>query len=188
MGMHGMVATEHYLSALIGVQMLQRGGNAVDAAVAAVFAEGVVNPHMHTIGGEMPMLIWMADAPQVGAVNGKTPPPPRAPIQGVTDQKLPPIPGAGPPAARASSPPPAALDALITALERFGTMPLADVLQPALELARDGFAVHPGLRGPSDYLLFSIWHSIEKFRAHWPTSAQLYLPHGRLPEVGEIFC
>ncbi len=183
MGMHGMVATEHYLSALIGVQMLQRGGNAVDAAVAAMFAEGVVNSHMHTIGGEVPMLIWMADAPQVVAINGNTAAPRRATIEWFTDQNLSLIPGEGLLAAGV----PAALDALITALERFGTMPLADVLQPALELARDGFPVHPGLRGPSDYLFFSIWHCLEKFRAHWPTSAQLYLPQGRLPEVGEIF-
>jgi gamma-glutamyltranspeptidase/glutathione hydrolase len=178
-----MVATEHYLSALIGVQVLQRGGNAVDAAVAAIFAEGVVNPHMHTIGGEVPMLISMADAPQVVAINGNTAAPRRATLEWFADQNLSIIPGEGLLAAGA----PAALDALITALDRFGTMPLADVLQPALELARDGFPVHPGLRGPSDYLLFSIWHSVEKFQAHWPTSAQLYLPQGRLPEMGEIF-
>ena len=61
MGTHGMVATEHYLSALIGAEILRQGGNAVDAAVAAIFAEGVVNPHMHTLGGEVPMLIYMAE-------------------------------------------------------------------------------------------------------------------------------
>ena len=72
MGTHGMVATEHYLSALIGVEVLKRGGNAVDAAVAATFAEGVVNPHMHTIGGEVPMLIYRADSGQVSAINGNT--------------------------------------------------------------------------------------------------------------------
>jgi gamma-glutamyltranspeptidase/glutathione hydrolase len=67
-------------------------------------------------------------------------------------------------------------------------MTLADVLQPALDLARDGFPVHAGLVGPGDYLAFSIWHCRETFQEHWPTSAQLYLPHGRLPEVGTIFC
>jgi gamma-glutamyltranspeptidase/glutathione hydrolase len=82
---------------------------------------------------------------------------------------------------------PAALGALITALERFGTLTLADVLQPALALAREGFPVHPGLVGPSDYLPFSIWHCLEAFQERWPTSAQLYLSQGRLPEVGTIF-
>jgi gamma-glutamyltranspeptidase/glutathione hydrolase len=182
MGTHGMVATEHYLSALIGVDILKRGGNAVDAAVAATFAEGVLNPHMHTIGGEVPMLIYQADGRQVFAINGNTAAPQCATIAWYTDHGYALIPGEGVLAAGV----PAALDALLTALERFGTMALADVLQPALELARDGFPVHPGLRGPSDYLLFSIWHCLEAFRERWPTSAQIYLPDGQLPEVGEI--
>jgi gamma-glutamyltranspeptidase/glutathione hydrolase len=183
MGTHGMVATEHYLSALIGVEVLKRGGNAVDAAVAAAFAEGVVNPHMHTIGGEVPMLIYMADSRQVSAINGNTAAPQRATIEWFANQGLSLIPGEGMLAAGV----PAAPGALITALERFGTMTLADVLQPALELARDGFPMHAGLVGPSDYLFFSIWHCVDTFRERWPTSAQLYLPQGRLPAVGTIF-
>jgi gamma-glutamyltranspeptidase / glutathione hydrolase len=183
MGTHGMVATEHYLSALIGVEVLKRGGNAVDAAVAAIFAEGVVNPHMHTIGGEVPMLIYMGDSGQVSAINGNTAAPQRATIEWFRDQGLSLIPGEGLLAAGV----PAAPGALITALERFGTMTLADVLQPALELARDGFPMHPGLVGPSDYLPFSIWHCRDAFQERWPTSARLYLPQGRLPEVGTIF-
>jgi gamma-glutamyltranspeptidase / glutathione hydrolase len=183
MGTHGMVATEHYLAALIGVEILKRGGNAVDAAVAATLAEGVVNPHMHTIGGEVPMLIYMADSRQVSAINGNTAAPQRATIEWFTDQGMSLIPGEGLLAAGV----PAAPGALLTALERFGTMTLADVLQPALELARDGFPMHPGLVGPSDYLAFSIWHCMQTFQEHWPTSAQLYLPQGRLPEVGTIF-
>jgi gamma-glutamyltranspeptidase / glutathione hydrolase len=183
MGTHGMVATEHYLSALIGVEVLKRGGNAVDAAVAATFAEGVVNPHMHTIGGEVPMLIYRADSGQVSAINGNTAAPRRATIEWFTGQGLSLIPGEGLLAAGV----PAAPGALIGALERFGTMTLADVLQPALELARDGFPMHAGLVGPSDYLPFSIWHCREAFQERWPTSARLYLPQGRLPEVGTVF-
>jgi gamma-glutamyltranspeptidase / glutathione hydrolase len=182
MGTHGMVATEHYLSALIGVDILKRGGNAVDAAVAATFAEGVLNPHMHTIGGEVPMLVYMADSGQVTAINGNTAAPQRATIGWFTEQGMSLIPGDGLLAAGV----PAAAGALLTALERFGSMSLADVLPPALDLARDGFPVHAGLVGPSDYLAFSIWHCREVFREHWPTSARLYLLHGELPEVGTI--
>jgi gamma-glutamyltranspeptidase/glutathione hydrolase len=129
------------------------------------------------------MLIYRADTQAVFAINGNTAAPQRATIAWYTDHGYGLIPGEGVLAAGV----PAALDALLTALDRFGTMRLADVLQPALELAREGFPVHPGLRGPSDYLFFSIWHCLEAFRERWPTSAQLYLPHGRLPEVGEIF-
>jgi gamma-glutamyltranspeptidase/glutathione hydrolase len=182
MGTHGMVASQHYLSALIGVQILQQGGNAVDAAVAATFAEGVLNPHMHTLGGEVPMLIYLANTQQVVAINGNTAAPGRATIDWFRARGMSLIPGEGLLAAGV----PAACGALLTALERFGSMTLAQVLQPALALARDGFPLHPGLRGPSDYLQFSIWHAQQKFQTQWPTSAQLYMPHGRLPEVGEI--
>lgn len=183
MGTHGMVATEHYLSALAGVQILQQGGNAIDAAVAAIFAEGVLNPHMHTLGGEAPMLISMADTGEVAAINGNTAAPQRATMTWFAEHDLDLIPADGLLAAGV----PATFDALITALDRFGTMTLEQVLQSALRLARDGFPMHPGLSGPSDYLPFSLWHNQAKFQTRWPTSAQLYLPHGRLPEVGEIF-
>src|SRR5262245_25328614 len=138
---------------------------------------------MHTIGGEVPMLIYMADSGQVSAINGNTAAPQRATIEWFTDQGMALIPGEGLLAAGV----PAAPGALITALERFGTKTLADVIQPALDLARDGFPVHRGLVGPSDYLAFSIWHCLETFQERWPTSARLYLPHGRLPEVGTVF-
>jgi len=95
MGTHGMVATEHYLSALIGVDILKRGGNAVDAAVAAIFAEGVLNPHMHTLGGEVPMLVYMAESGQVSAINGNTAAPQRATIEWFTKQGIALIPGEG---------------------------------------------------------------------------------------------
>src|SRR5262245_45544187 len=166
MGTHGMVATEHYLSAFIGAEILRRGGNAVDAAVAAIFAEGVVNPHMHTLGGEVPMLIYQAETGQVRAINGNTAAPQQATIAWFTEHGMSLIPGEGLLAAGV----PAACHALVTALEHFGTMSMADVLQPALALASEGFPMHPGLRGPSDYLPFSIWHSVPTFRQQWPTS------------------
>ena len=179
MGTHGMVATEHYLSAFIGATILRQGGNAVDAAVAAIFAEGVVNPHMHTLGGEVPMLISSAATGQVVALNGNTAAPQRATIDWFTQRGMTLIPGEGLLAAGV----PAACDALLTALERFGTMTSQRCCNRP-RLASAGFPVHPGLRGPSDYLPFSIWHNQDKFREQWPTSAQLYMPQGRLPEVG----
>src|SRR6516162_5434207 len=80
MGREAMVSTEHYLSASAGARIFARGGNAIDAAVAATLVEGVVNPHMHTIGGEAPMLIYSANAARVVAVNGNMTAPARATI------------------------------------------------------------------------------------------------------------
>ncbi len=80
MGREAMIATEHYLSASAGARIFARGGNAIDAAVAATLVEGVVNPHMHTIGGEAPMLIYVAEAQRVIAINGNMVAPARATI------------------------------------------------------------------------------------------------------------
>ena len=123
MGRQVMLATEHYLSASAGARMFARGGNAIDAAVAATFVEGVVNPHMHTIGGEAPMLIYSADAGRVVCINGNMTAPARATIAYYKSLNLDLIPGEG----LLSAGVPAALDALVTALTQFGTMSLAEV-------------------------------------------------------------
>src|ERR1700738_2175803 len=128
MGREAMVATEHYLSAAAGARIFAKGGNAIDAAVAATLVEGVVNPHMHTIGGEAPMLIYSAHARRVVAVNGNMMAPARATIDHYRELGLKLIPHSGLLAAGV----PAALDALVTALSEFGTMSLSDILEPAL--------------------------------------------------------
>src|SRR5271170_2994739 len=143
MGREAMVATEHYLSAAAGARMFAKGGNAIDAAVAATLVEGVVNPHMHTIGGEAPMLIYLASARRVVAINGNMTAPARATIAHYRSLGLELIPPEGLLAAGV----PAAFDALVTALREFGTRSLADVIEPAFQLADDGFPMHVGLAG-----------------------------------------
>ena len=140
MGRRAMIATEHYLSAAAGARIFACGGNAIDAAIAATFVEGVVNPHMHTIGGEAPMLIYSASARRVVAINGNMMAPARATIAHYRALGLELIPGAGLLAAGV----PAAFDALVTALRDFGTRSLADVLEPALQLAERRY---PDARG-----------------------------------------
>src|SRR5271168_4916711 len=146
MGREAMISTEHYLSASAGARIFARGGNAIDAAVAATFVEGVVNPHMHTIGGEAPMLIYSAAARRVVAINGNMMAPARATIAHFRSLGTDLIPGAGLLAAGV----PAAFDALATALRDFGTRSLAEVLEPALQLAGEGFPMHVGLAGDPD--------------------------------------
>src|SRR5436189_4719629 len=77
-GTHGAVAANSYLAVDAGVDVLNAGGNAIDAAVAASFVEGLVNPQMHTIGGECPILVRVAGADQVHAINGNGAAPARA--------------------------------------------------------------------------------------------------------------
>src|SRR5256714_14034981 len=184
MSTRGMVVTEHYLSAEAGLRILHLGGNAFDAAIAATLAEGVLNPHMHTFGGELSALGYIAAERRVFAVNGDTVAPRAATIEWFAARDIALIPMAGVLAAG----PPAIPHALLTVLDRFGTRSFADVVTPALELAEGGFPLHPALRGPAPaHLLgdFSLAGSAEVFRKAWPSSAAVYLPDGRLPEIGE---
>ena len=180
-----MVVAEHYLAAEAGLRMLHAGGNACDAAVAATLVEGVVNPHLHTFGGELSALLYTAHDRRVLAVNGNTKAPRAATIDWFRAHDLPLIPMAGVLAAG----PPAAPHALLTTLARVGTLSFADVVAPALELAEAGFPVHPALRGPAPISPlgdFSLAGSADLFRTTWPTSAKIYLPAGALPEVGAL--
>ncbi|MGE0827386.1 MAG: gamma-glutamyltransferase family protein [Candidatus Binatia bacterium] len=185
MGTRGMIATEHYLSADAGMRMLHAGGNAFDAAVAATLAEGVLNPHMHTFGGEISALVYSAKEKGVFSVNGDTVAPQAATINWFKQHEIKLIPFNGVLAAG----PCAAPDALLSVLARFGTLSFTQVVQPALELAEGGFPLHKALRGPAPaYMLsdFSIAGNAEHFRKAWPSSAKVYLPGNRLPDVGEV--
>jgi gamma-glutamyltranspeptidase/glutathione hydrolase len=189
MGREAMVSTEHYLSASAGARIFARGGNAIDAAVAATLVEGVVNPHMHTIGGEAPMLIYAAKAGRVVAINGNMIAPGRATIAEFRARGLDLIPGYGLIAAGV----PAALDALVTALSEFGTRSFAEVAEPALALAEEGFPMHVGLAGEerdSDGGYAGAGASIrafaEIFLTRYPTTARIYMPDGKVPKPGDI--
>jgi gamma-glutamyltranspeptidase/glutathione hydrolase len=180
MGTHGAVASNSNLSASAGADVMKAGGNAIDAAVAASFVEGLVNPQMHTIGGECPILVRLAGESRVIAVNGNMAAPARATPEAFRARGLSDIPDSGILAAGV----PAAFGALVTALQKWGTLPLAEVIAPAIELAKDGFPVSEGLRNQHKY---GIVPMKARFEAEWPGSARLYLPDGRVPEVGERF-
>jgi gamma-glutamyltranspeptidase/glutathione hydrolase len=187
-GREAMVSTEHYLSAAAGARIFERGGNAIDAAVAAALVEGVVNPHMHTIGGEAPMLIRVGSSGRVVSINGNTMAPARATIAHYRALGLELVPGEGLLGAGA----PAAFGALACALENFGTKSLAEVVGAALALCEDGFAMHPGLCGDDKSVdvpglgLFSIHANAEVYRTRWPSTARIYMPGGELPHSGDI--
>lgn len=188
MGREAMVSTEHYLSAAAGARIFDRGGNAIDAAVAAALVEGVVNPHMHTIGGEAPMLIRLGPSQRVVSINGNTMAPARATIAHYRALGLTLVPGEGLLGAGV----PAALGAFVCALENFGTKSLAEVAGPALALCEEGFPMHPGLCGDDESVdvpglgLGSIRANAEVYRTRWPSTARLYMPGGGLPRSGDI--
>ncbi len=180
-GTNGAVTSEHYLAANAGADILKAGGNAIDAAVAAVFVEGVVNPHQHTIGGECPLIIQMTGHRAPVVINGNTIAPAAASVAAFRQRGLHDVPERGILAAGV----PAAFGALTTALEKYGTMTLEETSCGALTLARDGFPAHRGLLYMTD---FGLVDNIQLFCQHWHNTAAIYLPTHVLPTPGELLC
>ncbi len=172
-GMRGVVAGGHPLVAEAGLRMLHRGGNAVDAGVAAVFAASVIEISHFGFGGEVPVLIRMAGQPVV-VINGQGQAPELATREFYLRQNPPRVPSSGPLAATV----PGVLDAMIVALESHGTMSLGEVLQPAIELA-DGF--------PIDEMRVSYLRNTRRVYEVWPDSRAIFQPGGEIPAVGDIF-
>jgi len=171
-GTFGMVASTHWLASAAGMAVLERGGNAFDAAVAAGFVLQVVEPHLNGPGGEAPIVFYCADRDEVLVVDGQGPAPAAATIDRFRELGLDLVPGTGLLAACV----PGAFDAWLLLLRDFGTLSPADVLQPALGYAEDGYPVVPGIRR-------KIAELEELFRTEWPESARLYLP---VPKPGSL--
>jgi gamma-glutamyltranspeptidase/glutathione hydrolase len=176
MGTHGMVTSGHYLASRIGLHILEEGGNAVDAGVAMGFALAVLEPYIYGIGGEVPILLYLADERRVVCLSGQGPAPRKATIGWFRKNGIDAIPGDGLLAAAV----PDAVSTWIAALSLFGTMRLSQVLTPAIDLAERGFPLF-------ERLASALERSSAQFLEAWPTSAQAYLPGGRVPAVGEIY-
>src|SRR5262245_13324506 len=158
------------------MQILQSGGNAIDAGVAAGFALALLEPHNNGLGGESPILVYHARSRRVAAINGQGVAPRAATIDWFRQHEIDLIPGDGLLPATV----PSQIDNWITALAQFGTLPLAAVLAPAIELARDGFAMTHGLRR-------CLLANETRFREEWPSTAAIFLPDGEVPEWGDLF-
>jgi gamma-glutamyltranspeptidase/glutathione hydrolase len=173
-GRMGVVAAGRHFAAEAGMRMLARGGNAVDAGVAATFAAAVSEISHFGLGGEVPIMLYLADRGEVVVINGQG----SAPAAASTDyfRRLGEIPRGGPLAGAV----PAVVDALAIALAEFGTLSLIEVLAPAIELA-DGFPWY-------DYLTRTLTGELDKVRAI-PSGSRVYLqgPGGTIPAVGSVF-
>jgi gamma-glutamyltranspeptidase/glutathione hydrolase len=184
-GVRAVVAGGHPLVAEAGLRMLHRGGNAIDAGVASVLAGSVIEFSHFAFGGEVPVIIKPANKPVV-TINGQGQAPELATREffekratannddSRRGESPPPIPSTGPLAATV----PGVLDAMIVALDNYGTMKLADVMQPAIELA-DAF--------PIDELRVSYIRNTRQVYEQWPASRAVFLPNGKEPQVGDIF-
>jgi gamma-glutamyltranspeptidase/glutathione hydrolase len=169
----GIIATSQPLAAQAGLEILHAGGNAVDAAVAAVATLNVVEPMSTGIGGDLFALVWRADEERLYALNASG----RAPyaatvkrVRGMGHDTMP-LHGMLPVTV------PGAASGWDTLVSELGTLPLFRVLGPAIRYAQEGF--------PVSEIIASSW-SVSTLNTH-PATAATYLIDGRAPQPGEIF-
>ncbi|MCK6211916.1 gamma-glutamyltransferase family protein [Georgenia sp. EYE_87] len=170
-----MSATTHWIATACAQSVLERGGNAFDAAVAAGFVLHVVEPHLNGPGGDLTAVFATAEDPTPTVLMGQGPAPAGATREHLLAEGLELVPGSGALAAAV----PGAVDAWFVLLRDHGTWELADALAQAIGYARDG---HPVLGRVGD----TVARVADLFTGHWPTSAELWMPDGRPPREGEI--
>jgi gamma-glutamyltranspeptidase / glutathione hydrolase len=176
LGTFGVVASTHWLASATGMAVLEKGGNAFDAAAAMGFALQVVEPHLNGPGGDMPMLIYSRDERRLRVVCGQGPAPAAASIGAFRNLGLDIVPGTGLLPACV----PGALDAWLLMLRDYGSLPLDEVLAPAIEFAGNGYPLVP-------HICNTIESVRELFGTEWPTSAAVYLLDGACPKPGSLF-
>ena len=173
-GTNHVISAGHYLATQVGMDILQAGGNAVDAGVAAGIALAVVQSDIVNFGGVAPILVYQAGTGKVWSISGLGHWPKAARLETFLEKH-----GGTIPSGVLRTVIPAAPDAWITALERFGSMRFGDVAAGAIRLARQGFVMYP--------LMASVVAEHEKDYAQWASNAAIYLPGGKPPVAGSIF-
>src|SRR4051794_30528798 len=175
-GTFGVVATTHWLATTTGMTILERGGNAFDAAVAAGFVLHVVEPDQNGPGGDLPVVLWSAARGRVDVVCGQGVAPAAADVDLLLAHGLDLMPGTG----HLPAVVPGSFGAWMLLLRDYGTMTPRDVLEPAITIARDGFVLKPAVAA----LIGSLQRH---FQRHWPSSAEVYLPGGRAPAGDALY-
>jgi gamma-glutamyltranspeptidase/glutathione hydrolase len=171
----GIAASEHPLASQAGASLLARGGNAVDAAVAVNAVMGVVAPMMNGIGGDLFAIVYDASSGSLHGINGSGWSPAALTIDMLRARGIASMPQTG----IHSVTVPGAVAAWVALVERFGRLPLADVLSPAIQIADEGF--------PVSEITAAEWASTEALLRADAESTRVYLPGGRAPKAGDVF-
>ncbi len=175
-GTFGMVASTHWLASAAGLAVLEHGGNAFDAAVAAGLVLQVVEPHLNGPGGEVPVIAHHAGRGETFVLCGQGTAPAAATPEAFARLGLDLVPGSGLLAACV----PGAFGAWMLLLREYGTLRLRDVMGYAIGYAASGYPMLPAIS-------WGIASVAELFGDHWPSSAEVYLPGGRVPAPGALF-
>ncbi|MCY4496032.1 MAG: gamma-glutamyltransferase, partial [Rhodospirillaceae bacterium] len=173
-GRRYMASTGHYLATEAAIDILQGGGNAVDAGVSACITLGVVQSDQVQFGGVAPIMVYLAEMDEVLTISGLGWWPKAASLDYFVNEC-----GGEIPIGVRRTVVPAAPDAYIQALSRYGTMSFGDAARHAIRCAREGIALHRHMK-------IYIERHAERIR-NWPGNAECFLPDGRIPEVGDLF-
>ena len=172
-GRRYMASTGHYLATEAAIDILQGGGNAVDAGVSACITLGVVQSDQVQFGGVAPIMIYLAEMDEVLTISGLGWWPRAASLDYFVNEC-----GGEIPIGVRRTVVPAAPDAYIQALSRYGTMSFGDAARHAIRCAREGIALHRHMK-------IYIERHAERIR-NWPGNTECFLPDGRIPEVGDL--
>ncbi|WP_417769777.1 gamma-glutamyltransferase family protein [Stappia sp.] len=176
-GTFGVVTSTHWIATAVGMSILEKGGNAFDAAAATGFVLQVVEPHLNGPGGDLPILQYDAASDRVEVICAQGPTPAGATLDHYRGEGLSLIPGDG----LLATVIPGAFDGWMLMLRDHGRLPLREVLEPAIHYARNG---HPMLARVSA----TIAGLAGFFEKEWPTSHATWCPGGRAPSTDELFC
>ncbi len=174
-GSFGVATSTHWIASAVGFGILEKGGNAFDAAVAMGFTLQVVEPHLNGPGGEVPIIFRAAGEDRARVLCGQGGAPAGATIAHYRSEGLELIPGSG----LLATVIPGAFDAWMLMLRDHGTMSLREVLEPAIHYLEAGHPILP-------HAVDAIANLEDLFREEWPTSAAIWLPGGAVPEVGSL--
>ena len=174
-GQHGMVATSHPLATQIGIDVLKKGGTAIDAAIAANIALGLMEPTGSGIGGDLFAIVWDANEKKLFGLNASGPAPQSLSLDYFKDQNMTKIPAFGPLPVTV----PGAVDGWVKLHEKFGNQSFSSLFQPTIEYARKGHPV-------SETIAYYLDRSKEIFK-EYPNFSEVWMEDGETTGKGEIF-
>jgi gamma-glutamyltranspeptidase/glutathione hydrolase len=172
---NGMAATSQPLATQVALDILKKGGNAIDAAIAANAVLGVVEPTGSGVGGDLFAIIWSADRGKLYGLNASGRSPRSLKLEYFKENKIEKIPSYGPLPVSV----PGCVDGWFEMHDMFGKLPIKDILQPAINYARDGFPV-------TEVIAYYIQKGTELLK-NYPNIKEIYMPGGKAPSKGEIF-
>ncbi len=172
---HGMAATSQPLATQVALKTMKRGGNAIDAAIAANATLGLMEPTGNGVGGDLFAIVWDAENQELHGLNASGRSPDSLKLKHFKEKGFEKIPALGPLPVTV----PGCVDGWFELHEKFGSLPMKKILEPAIDYAREGF--------PVSELIAYYWELNAKYLKKYPNFQEVFMPGGEAPNKGEIF-